>query len=86
MIERVLVAKYVCGKSVLQGVLLAVVAKVANLISDYLVIVLGRSGCKFGDRKGSWLQLFQGMYVGNQLYQRCWLQWLQKLPIEYLTI
>ena len=36
----------------IERVLLAVVAKVANLISDYLVIVLGRSGCKFGDRKG----------------------------------
>ena len=57
--ERMLVAvvpRYVCGKSVVvQRVLLAVVAKVASLISDYLVIVLGCSGCngcKFGDRKG----------------------------------
>ena len=54
--ERMLVAvvrRYVCGKSVVvQRVLLAVVAKVASLISDYLVIVLDCSGCKFGDRKG----------------------------------
>ena len=60
MIERVLVAvvaKYVCGKSVVQGVLLAVVAKVANFICDYLVTDVGCSGFKvtiltFGDRRG----------------------------------
>ena len=41
MIERVLiamVAKYVCGKLVVQRLLVAVVAKVINEISDYLVI------------------------------------------------
>ena len=55
-----MVAKYVCGKLVVESVLLAVVANVANLISDCLVIDVGCGGCKgckvsiltFGDRKG----------------------------------
>ena len=39
MIQRVAVApKYVCGKLVVQRVLFALFAKVANLICDYLVI------------------------------------------------
>ena len=54
MIERVLVtvvAKYVCGKLVVQRVLVAVVAKVANSVIDVRC-----GGCKvsiltFGDRK-----------------------------------
>ena len=47
MIKRVLVAvvaKYVCGKLVVQRVLVAVIAKVANLIRDYLDA--GCDGCK----------------------------------------
>ena len=40
------VAKYVCGKLVVESVLLAVVANVANLISDYLVIDVGCGGCE----------------------------------------
>ena len=71
VIERVLiavVAKYVCGKLVVQWLLVAVVATVTNEISDYSVINrcwlrvckgsrVRLKGCKvsmltFGDRKG----------------------------------
>ena len=48
-IERSLVAvvaKYVCGKSVVQRVLVAVVSKVVNLICDYLVRNRCCKGCK----------------------------------------
>ena len=46
-----MVAKYVCGKSVPERMLVAVVAKVTNLISDYysnkymLVAVVARQIC-----------------------------------------
>ena len=49
MIEKCLVTvvtKYVCGKLVVQTVLLPVVAKVANLVCDYLVIDVNCGGCK----------------------------------------
>ena len=52
--ERILVAvaaKYLCGRSVVQRVLVAAAAKVANFMYDYLVI----NRC--------WLVWLQGTYV-----------------------
>ena len=48
-----MVAKYVCVKLVVQRVLIAVVAKVANLICDYLIVI-------------SWLRWLQSKYVNIQ--------------------
>ena len=64
MIEKVLiavVAKYACGKLVVQRFLVAVVAKVANEICDYLVI----NRCWLRGYKASKVRLqgFQDTYV-----------------------